>query len=135
MKNIKKFSKNTLKQEYLTIMLIKTFLDEKCCYYNFYHFFSKKWPFLQYLETFGNIFYPKKPQYFLLMKTITLLSAINNNIKYILTPYNKWKHLETFGNIFYPKKPKSIYVYRNEYVKKYCLWKYKNVKLTKSNKK
>ena len=43
--------------------------------------------------------------------------------------------METFGNIIYPKKPKSIYVYRNEYVNKYCLWKYKNVKLTKSNKK
>jgi hypothetical protein len=39
------------------------------------------------------------------MKTITLLSAINNNIKYILTPYNKWKHLETY---FTPKNPKAF---------------------------
>jgi hypothetical protein len=66
MKNIKKFLKNKLKQEYLTIMLIKSFLDEKCCYYNFFHLFPKNGRFYniwKHLETF---FTPKNPNIFYL---------------------------------------------------------------------
>ena len=82
----------------------------------FFSSFSKKELknilFWKYMETFGNDFTPKNPEFF----TCDYCHfTASNKIDYkkhtetINHKTNKWKRLEIIGNAFYPKKPQICF--------------------------